>query len=209
MARQTGQFLKTRHTLLARLKDWEDNESWMEFFDTYSGLIYNTALKMGLTEQEAEEALQETMLSVAKKIKEFQCNPRAGSFKAWLLNLTRWRIKDILRKRPPPAEPLHKKDTSTGHLALEETIPSPNGCEIEKIWDTEWEDVIWDAAIKKVKKEVSPEQFQIFHLYVVKKTPVSKITKMLGVSATSVYLAKHRIGKLIQKEIKRLQKNPI
>lgn len=209
MSRQTRQFLKTRHTLLARLKNWDDNESWEEFFDIYWGLIYNTALKMGLTEPEAEEAVQETMISVAKKIKEFQCDPAAGSFKAWLLKLTRWRIQDILRKRQPPAEPLHKKDTSTNHISLEETIPSPDGHEIEKIWDAEWEETLLDAALKKVKKTVSPQQFQIFHLYVVKKQPVSKITKALGVSATSVYLAKHRVGKLVQKEIKRLQNNPI
>ena len=45
--------LPTRWSLLARLKNWEDQESWKTFFDTYWRLIYNVAIKAGLTDQEA------------------------------------------------------------------------------------------------------------------------------------------------------------
>ena len=34
----------TRRTLLDRLKNWEDHESWRVFFDTYSRLVYSFAL---------------------------------------------------------------------------------------------------------------------------------------------------------------------
>lgn len=38
----------TRQTLLSRLRDWQDQEGWQEFFDTYWRLIYNVARKAGL-----------------------------------------------------------------------------------------------------------------------------------------------------------------
>src|SRR6266508_412338 len=97
--------IPTRHSLLNRLKDWRDDVSWREFFDTYWELLYNVARKAGLTDTEAQEVVQETVIGVAKKIGGFETDARRGSFKAWLLHQTRWRIADQFRKRqaePPP-----------------------------------------------------------------------------------------------------------
>src|SRR5688572_29247421 len=91
--------IPTRHSLLNRLKDWGDQTSWQDFFDTYSQLIYNVAIKAGLSDTEAQEVMQETVIAVARKIPEFQTDPARGSFSAWLMRLTRWRIADQLRKR--------------------------------------------------------------------------------------------------------------
>src|SRR2546426_10707649 len=91
--------IPTRHSLLARLKDWGDQTSWQDFFDTYWRLIYNVAAKAGLTDTEAEEVVQETVITVAKKISEFKADPARGSFSAWLMHTTRWRIADQFRKR--------------------------------------------------------------------------------------------------------------
>src|SRR2546423_9575172 len=56
----------TRYTLLSRLHDWDDAESWREFFETYWRLIYSIAMKSGLNEAEAEDVVQETVICVAK-----------------------------------------------------------------------------------------------------------------------------------------------
>ena len=57
-----------RASLLGRLKDWEDQTSWREFFDTYWRLIYTVARKAGLTAAEAQDVVQDTSLVVAKKL---------------------------------------------------------------------------------------------------------------------------------------------
>ena len=71
----------TRYSLLSRLQDWGDNESWRVFFDTYWRLIYSVALKAGLTQVEGEEVVQETIICVAKNIRKFKRDRRLGSFK--------------------------------------------------------------------------------------------------------------------------------
>src|SRR5215467_5596778 len=91
--------IATRHSLLNRLKDWGDQTSWQEFFDAYGRLLYNVAIKAGLTDMEAQEVVQETVIAVARKIGEFKADPAHGSFSAWLMRLTRWRIADQFRKR--------------------------------------------------------------------------------------------------------------
>lgn len=60
--------IPTRPSLLARMKDWEDQKSWQDFFNTYWRLIYGVAVRAGLTATEAGEVVQETVLAVAKKI---------------------------------------------------------------------------------------------------------------------------------------------
>ena len=99
-----NELIPTRATLIERLKNWQDQSSWQDFFDTYWQLIYNVARKGGLTEAEAQDVVQETMVSVAKQMPKFQYDPAIGSFKAWLLNMTRWRIVDQFRKRGPLPE---------------------------------------------------------------------------------------------------------
>src|SRR6266850_763402 len=93
--------LPTRYSLLSRLHNWDDQESWKDFFDTYWRLIYGLALKSGLTEEEAQDTVQETVISVAKHIEKFNRDPAKGSFKGWLRNIIRWRIADQLKKRLP------------------------------------------------------------------------------------------------------------
>src|SRR5438105_14462099 len=82
----------TRHSLLTRLKKSEDQEGWQRFFDTYAGVIHALALRSGLNQAEADDALQETMLSVAKEMPNFKYDPMRGSFKACLFQISRRRI---------------------------------------------------------------------------------------------------------------------
>jgi len=73
--------------------------NWKTFFDSYWRLIYDTALKAGLTEGEAREVIQELMLDVGWKVLKLGFDPTKGSFKGWVIHLTRWRIIDKLKKR--------------------------------------------------------------------------------------------------------------
>src|SRR5436190_20886073 len=101
MGELSNDSIPTRASLLGRLKNWDDQASWEDFARTYSRLIRGFAIQSGLTEEEAREVEQETLLCVAKTIRQFESNPERGTFKAWLLKLTRWRIADQFRKRPP------------------------------------------------------------------------------------------------------------
>src|SRR2546430_16504207 len=96
---ETKELIPTRESLLSRLKDWEDRESWQDFYDTYWKLIYGMARKAGLSDAEAQEIVQETVISVARKIEGFKYDPTVCSFKTWMLQLTRWRIINQLKKR--------------------------------------------------------------------------------------------------------------
>jgi len=198
--------MPTRATLLQRLKNWQDQASWQEFFDTYWRLIYGVALKGGLSETEAEDVVQETMLSVAKHMPTFQYDPAFGSFKAWLLKMTRWRITDQLRKRGPVA---HQRSLSNGTgsgTSTADRVVDPRTPDLNALWDIEWERNILNAATASVQRRVDPQKFQIFDFCANKQWTPDKIAKAFGIPVAQVYLAKHRVTEMIKAEVKRLQK---
>ncbi len=196
--------IPTRYSLLSRLQNLEDNESWRDFFDTYWRLIYAVAVKSGLTDTEAKEVVQETIICVARNIQKFKRDRKLGSFKGWLRNLTHWRIADQLRKRTLALQGDMVFDTRS--LSLEDEISQLPSEAAASEWESEWQKNLLKAALQREKRQVREEQYQLFDLYVVREWPVKRITETLGVSATRVYLAKHRITRLIQKEVRRLEK---
>ncbi len=200
------ELIPTRDSLLSRLKDRRDDDSWRDFFNLYWRLIYGVALKAGLTEQEAEEVVQETVITVSRRIPQFKYDPAVCSFKTWLLNLTRWRIVDQLRKRRRNGARYHARSAGTARTSTVDQIPDPAGLSLETMWDEEWQQHLLQAAIQRVKGKVNPEHYQIFHLCVFKEWPVKKVAHELGVSAPQVYLARHRIGALLKKEVNALEK---
>lgn len=209
-----GEFIPTRPSLLSRLKNWDDQESWKRFFDTYSRLIYCVAAKAGLSDAEAQDVVQETVIVVAKKLPGFKYDPALGSFKSWLLLITRRRIEKQLKKRMPVkadqasrlsgsgATPDLRSDNSQ-RTATVERVPDPKGFDLETAWNAEWEKNLWDAALARVKTQVKPKQFQMFDLYVRKEWPVKDVARAIGVSATHVYVNKHRVARLLKRELKR------
>src|SRR5439155_6631935 len=178
----------TRPSLLVRLKDTGDQQSWQEFNDLYAKLIFGFAIKAGLTEAEAQEVVQETLIAAAKNLPEFRYDPKVCSFKTWLLNLSRWRVTDQLRNRVPAAPATFPSSLEADRTATIERVPDPNGAPLEAVWEKEWQLMLLATAMEKVKAQVDLKQWQLFDLYVLKEWSVKEVAKALGVSLGRVYL---------------------
>ena len=195
--------IPTRYSLLSRMQDLGDQDSWKDFFDTYWRLIYSFAIKSGLTDAEAQDVVQETVISVSKDIQKFKRDRALGSFKGWLRNLTRWRIADQLRKRTRSV-PFGDDRSDSSSVPVE--IGGPVNAELEAIWEKDWQANLLEAAMERVRPRVKEEHYQMFDLNVVRQWPARKVAKALGVNIGLVYLAKYRIMALIKKEVRVLEK---
>jgi RNA polymerase sigma factor (sigma-70 family) len=203
MSRLPDPLIPTRRSLLNRLKNWEDQDSWEEFFNTYWRLIYRTALRAGLSDMEAQDVVQETVIVVARQMPRFAYDPAAGSFKRWLLCTTQWKISDQFRNRLPTDPRVAELPACPDRSGLNSA-----NLDLQSTWDELWDQNLFDAALQRVKTLIGGKQFQMFHLYVVKGWPVRKVAAALQVYPARVYLAKHRVSRLMQREIKRFE-NPL
>jgi RNA polymerase sigma-70 factor (ECF subfamily) len=198
--------IPTRQSLLVRLKDWDDSTSWKDFFDTYWKLIYGVARKAGLTDAEAQDVVQDTVVAVAKKIPDFDYDPQLGSFKGWLMRLTRWRITDQFRKKGyesggrwfPREQPVG--DEVLGRHA--EPIPF----DLEQAWNEEWEKAVMEAALKKLRQQASQLQYQMFYLHVIKAVPAREVARRLEVKLAEVYFAKYKLSAIVRRHVRALER---
>ena len=158
---------------------------------------------------DAQDVVQETVLTVLRKIKEFEYNRDKGSFKGWLKVITRSRIMDHWRKSSRQPEKNTNQGTERETSGLDESLPDPEGFELEKIWEQEWLSNIHSIALDRVKQQVSPQQFQIFDCYVLKEWSVEEIKKKLNFSSGQIYMAKHRVGKLFKQELQLLMEEEV
>ncbi len=141
-----------------------------------------------------------------KKIEKLHYDPTIGSFKGWLLNITRWRIADQFRKRVPSYNQKgHSSDDRS--TATIERIADSNAQNLDELWEQEWQQNLLAAAMTRVKKKVAPKHFQIFDCSIRKEWPAQKIAAALGVSVGQVYLVRHRVAALLKKEVKALEKS--
>jgi len=198
----------TRSSLLLRLKDSQDHQSWQEFHRIYGKLIFDFARKAGLTETEAQEVVQETMISAAKNLPEYRYDPKVCSFKTWLLNLSRWRVVDQLRKRIPAKPTARWSSVEMDRTATIERVADPANPQLETIWDLEWRASQFNTALARIKPQIEPKDWQIFDLYALKEWSPREVARSLGISVGRVYLVKHRISARLKKELKRLEATP-
>jgi RNA polymerase sigma factor (sigma-70 family) len=201
---QHDELLPTRRSLIERLRDLGDQPSWREFFETYWKLIYGAAIRAGLSDQEAEDVVQETVIGVARKMESFRYDPAVCSFKGWLMHVTRCRIADQFRRRRPQNVPLGapRADT-TADTTL--NLHDPAADILEGIWNEEWQKNLVDVAMDRVRRRANPEHYQIFHLHAVKGLGVRDVAKLTGASLPKVYVTYHRIAKLVKTEVRRLE----
>src|SRR5262245_28036261 len=109
-----GQSPATRPSLLIRLREPGDGPAWAEFVEIYGPLIYSYGRHRGLQDSDASDLVQEVLRAVASAAGRLVYDPARGSFRGWLLTITRHELKRLLRRgsRPVSAE------GGTTHLAL-------------------------------------------------------------------------------------------
>lgn len=190
---------------MEKLADHDDHRLWQEFYATYRKLIHHAARRAGLEEAEAEEVVQETLITVSKNIGKLRYDPAVGSFKGWLLNITRWRIADQYRKREPGYQALKNE---TGRTAALDRLPDGAG-QLSELWEKEWRLHLLETALGNIGKRVEPRHYQIFDCHALKDWPVQKVASELRVNVAQVYLICHRIRGLLKVEVKRLDSGKI
>jgi len=197
--------LQTRRSLLSRLRDYEDKESWQTFFDRYWRLLYNVARRAGLDDVDAQDVVQDTVVAVAREIPRFRYDPERGSFKQWLFRILRRRVSDHFRKlyrQPAHAGISPETLEETGHA---DAIVMRDGMSLSDAWDQEWERSVLDAAIAQVRAQANPKHFQVFDYCVLKEWPVAKVASTLGMNAAQVYLARHRVSQSVKRAARRIE----
>jgi RNA polymerase sigma factor (sigma-70 family) len=197
-------FLPTRSSLLSRLKNASDAAGWQFFVDNYGRLLFQFCLRAGLQRQEAEDIVQEVVMAVAKQMPRFEYDRSKGSFKGWLARITRNHIADFLTKKTKEAA--RRVELPPEQAAAQSAgLAAGTSADMDEVWESEWRQHLLDRALRRVQQTVSARSVQIFQLSVVQGWNNEEIAASLRISRAQIYLVRHRVGRLVKREIAALR----
>src|SRR5438093_8903523 len=151
--------LPTRQSLLSRLRDWQDQDGWREFFDAYWRIIYNVARKPGLADAEAQDVVQNTFIYLSRRMPNFRYDRQRGSFKSWVRVVTRSRISVYRRTEKAAEQFIREPLPSAGSDRADpvEELPDPAADALDEVWQREWEENLVNTATRRVRSKVSSQ----------------------------------------------------
>ncbi len=191
----------TRRTLIERVKNQHDENSWEEFVKVYQDYIYAIIRKMGINEHDADDLLQQVLLNLWNMLPGLDFDG-IKRFRSVLSNVTRHRVIDFMRKRGNEAKRLDKasKDETLRYLN------QLNLSEIDAIADREWEVHLTNLAIEKVAPRFSGQAVNIFRMSL-KGLDVKEIANEVGLKENSVYRLRNRVKACLIEEIAQLRED--
>ena len=184
----------TQPTLLLRIRDTEDEASWERFVRIYTPLVFGYCRKRGLQEADASDVAQEVMRTVAQSINRFEYNQKKGTFRGWLLRVTRNKLLKYFSK-------LQKQPIGSGRTTIQAKLEeTPDATETDH-WNKAYQQRLFQWASGEVKDEFAEKTWSAFWLAAVENQSSQKIATELQMSLGAVYIAKSRVIARIRKQI--------
>jgi RNA polymerase sigma-70 factor (ECF subfamily) len=189
----------THETLLHRLhQNPGDQKSWEEFLRVYGPGIRAWLLHWGLQEADAQDVAQNVLLRLTAKLPQFQYDPKR-SFRGWLKTLTHHAWHDFVTE----AEYRTRGSGDTSVLNHLQSIEAREDltARVEATFDKE----LLELALKIVRKRVAENTWHAFRLAAIEGVTPQAVADRLGMRVSQVYLAKHRVQKLVQEQIQAME----
>ena len=183
----------TRASLILRLSDVRDVQAWDEFLAIYEPLLLRVAKRQGLQYADAQELVQEVMLSVSRSVDRWDPDPQRGRFRDWLFRIARNQAINILTR--PKYRTQAVGDTVTEQLLQNIGDPMSDPSEV---FDLEYRREVFRWAAKQVEPQVQPTTWRAFWLTCVDGLPIAEVAESLRVSVGSVYISRSRVMAKLQ-----------
>ena len=178
----------TRQSLILRLPNQQDVEAWDEFTAIYQPLVYRLARVKGFQHADAQEVVQEVMVSVSRAVGRWQPDAERGRFRDWLFCISRNLMINFLTRKKH--KPLGSGDSGIEQLLYAQCESSG---EQSQLYDLEYQREVFRTVAARVRKEVSDKSWQAFWRSSVENQPIEAVADQLGVSVGAVYISRSRI----------------
>ena len=192
---------RTRTSLLLRVRDMNDQESWNEFEEIYGPLTLRYLRWLGVPREDALDLVQDVLRIVATRIGNgtFQYDPNQP-FRGWLRtvgrNLAYRYFRERKRKPPSPG--------GTDNLRHVEGLCDPNPAEEDQVIEKDWRERLLEIAVKRVQPRVKPETWEAFIRTAVKGQKPALVAEQLGMSIGNVYVCKSKIIKMLREVVEEI-----
>ena len=189
---------KTRNSLILRLRNRQDVESWREFVAIYQPVIFRVAKHRGMQDADAHELVQRVLLAVARAVDRFQPDKNRARFRTWLYRITHNEFCKELKNT--------KRNLGTGDTGVREMLE--NVAEKEAAGDefsVEYRRSVFRWAADRVRPKFSISTWHAFWRTSVVGESTESVAQELGLSKGAVYIARSRVMARLQREARKFE----
>jgi len=188
--------LRTRASLLMRIRDVGDAESWRIFATIYAPLVYRYACRHGLQDADAADLSQDVMEKVARAIRSFDYQPAKGRFRDWLLTITRRQVAQFHECRARRPEQLF------GSVELEQLGEGTDRPDAD--WNEDFHALVLQAALDRARPYFEPMTWCAFESVWLENRSAAETADALSLHIELVYYAKSRVLKRLREEVQEI-----
>ena len=183
---------QTSQTLLVRLRDVNDHESWHLFSQIYGPVLRDYYRRRGMQDADCDDLTQDVLASVIKSMRASKYDRAKGRFRAWLGTVAANRLKNFFRDREH-----YKKHVA--HVPDENLYIDP---------DSDWVELfsrhLFEVACVRIQPQFEPQTWECFRLTWMTALAAKVVAEQMGISVHSVYVNKSRVLQRLRQEIELL-----
>ena len=193
----------TRQTLIAKIRNKHDEQSWDEFVHYYESYITKVIANLKVNYSDVEDLAQNVLLVLWEKLPEFEYRPSQCKFRSWMNNITRNIVMNYKRKQ---VNYQRKQVNYQQHLSnsVKNCSSEENPLlKMDEMAEREWRIHISRLALENISSEFRGKAIECFSLFLKGKT-IEEVCSTLEIEKNSAYVLKSRILERIIPEIHRL-----
>lgn len=183
----------TRASLIGKLHDSTSADAWAEFVRLYQPIVYRVARKRGLQHADAEDLTQDVLTTVGRKVGDFDLQ-HGGSFRGWLLKITRDLVVNKLTRGP---REVGSGDSNVGEMINQQPVPE----DTVTLLSIEHQRLMLSEAADRLRPTFSTPIWDAFWLTAVEGRSIAEVALQLGKTEGAVRVARCRVLAKLKKEV--------
>lgn len=190
--------LNTRFTLLQRVCNQHDDQSWEDFVFYYEKYLYMVCHGCGFKHHDSKEIVQLVLVKLWKKLPDFNYD-KNKRFRSWLCRVTRNTAMDYFRQNQRREKSLEKAFNSEHWVYYkEDSLP-----EMEVMAEKEWKNYIVNLALENLRSKISDKMVDVF-LALESGQSATEISANMDIPRNTVYVYQKRMQAKLSEEVRRL-----
>lgn len=186
--------LHTRPSLLLRVRDAGDADSWATFVEVYGPLVFGHCRRRGLRHEDAEDVTQKVFAQVAQAIRKFEYRPETGRFRDWLGAVVRNDVNRFWKRQ-------QRETRGGGDAAVLDSLAAGVA---DTAWDEEFHTRVLQVALTRSRPHFEADTWRAFEEVWMQNRPAASVAEGLGRPLDWVYVAKSRVLKRVWEEVQDL-----
>jgi len=185
----------TSITLLQRLQQTDDPETWNRLVTLYAPLLNSWLRKYDVQNSDADDLVQEVLMAVSKDLITFEHSGRPGAFRAWLRSMMVNRLRDFWRSRDRRPQAIGGSDMELRLSQLDDPAS-----EMSQLWNREHDLHVAGQLLALTEPNFTPETWTAFTRVAIQGHRADAVAKELGISVNAVFIAKSRVLSRLRQE---------